>query len=106
MTEASLIRFDIEVIDPCHRHRVNPHMAIWGVDATVRYLIAKGKGRHSGPSNPAAETNCRPHGVRSVAAYRSACSLWACEPELAVDMGLKRPKIARRAQDAPERMPF
>jgi aryl-alcohol dehydrogenase-like predicted oxidoreductase len=51
------------------------------VAGTVRDLIAEGKVRHFGLSEPGAETVRRAHAVQPVAALQNEYSLWTREPE-------------------------
>ncbi len=64
--DGSLKRLGIEVIDLLYQHRVDPTVPIEDVAGTVRDLIAEGKVRHFGMSEP---------GVRRCAAPMR-CSRW------------------------------
>ncbi len=79
--EGSLKRLRVEVIDLYYQHRVDPAVPIEDVAGAVRDLIAAGKVKHFGLSEPSAETIHRAHGVQPVAAVQSEYSLWWRAPE-------------------------
>jgi aryl-alcohol dehydrogenase-like predicted oxidoreductase len=79
--EGSLKRLRIEAIDLYYQHRVDPNVPIEDVAGAVRDLIAAGKVKHFGLSEPGAETIRRAHGVQPVAAVQSEYSLWWRAPE-------------------------
>lgn len=81
VADASLQRLGIDVIDLFYQHRVDPEVPIEDVAGTVRDLIAQGKVRHFGLSEPAASTLRRAHAVQPVAAVQSEYSLWTRDPE-------------------------
>jgi aryl-alcohol dehydrogenase-like predicted oxidoreductase len=81
VAEASLKRLRVEAIDLLYQHRVDPSVPIEEVAGTVRDLIAEGKVRHFGLSEPGAETVRRAHAVQPVAALQNEYSLWTREPE-------------------------
>ena len=81
VADASLQRLGVDVIDLFYQHRVDPEVPIEDVAGTVRDLIAQGKVRHFGLSEPAASTLRRAHGVQPVAAVQSEYSLWTRDPE-------------------------
>src|SRR3954465_8508160 len=54
--DASLKRLDVDVIDLLYQHRVDPNVPIEDVAGTVKELIATGKVRHFGLSEPGAQT--------------------------------------------------
>jgi aryl-alcohol dehydrogenase-like predicted oxidoreductase len=74
--DASLQRLGIETIDLFYQHRVDPDVAIEEVAGTVKELIAAGKVRHFGMSEPGAATVRRAHAVQPVAALQNEYSLW------------------------------
>lgn len=82
--EASLERLGIEVIDLFYQHRVDPAVPIEDVAGAVKDLIAQGKVRHFGLSEPGVETIRRAHAVQPVTAVQSEYSLWTRGPEAAV----------------------
>ena len=79
--EGSLRRLGIETIDLLYQHRVDPNVPIEDVAGTVRDLIAEGKVKHFGMSEPGAQTLRRAHLVQPVAAVQNEYSLWWREPE-------------------------
>jgi aryl-alcohol dehydrogenase-like predicted oxidoreductase len=80
-TEGSLKRLGIEVIDLLYQHRVDPNVPIEDVAGTVRDLIAEGKVKHFGMSEPSVETLRRAHAVQPVTALQNEYSLWTRGPE-------------------------
>ena len=81
VVDASLKRLDIEVIDLLYQHRVDPEVPIEDVAGTVKDLIAAGKVKHFGLSEPGAQTVRRAHAVQPVAALQNEYSLWTRGPE-------------------------
>lgn len=81
VAEASLKRLGIEVIDLFYQHRVDPNVPIEGVAGAVRDLIAAGKVRHFGLSEPGAATVRRARAVQPVTALQNEYSLWTRGPE-------------------------
>ena len=81
VVDASLRRLGIEVIDLLYQHRVDPEVPIEDVAGTVKDLIAVGKVRHFGLSEPGAQTVRRAHAVQPVAALQNEYSLWTRGPE-------------------------
>jgi aryl-alcohol dehydrogenase-like predicted oxidoreductase len=79
--EGSLRRLGVETIDLLYQHRVDPNVPIEDVAGTVRDLIAEGKVKHFGMSEPGLETLRRAHAVLPVAAVQNEYSLWWREPE-------------------------
>ena len=84
VAEASLKRLRVEAIDLFYQHRVDPGVPIEDVAGAVRDLIAAGKVRHFGLSEPGVPTLRRAHAVQPVAAVQSEYSLWWRRPEEAV----------------------
>jgi aryl-alcohol dehydrogenase-like predicted oxidoreductase len=76
VADASLQRLGIEQIDLFYQHRVDPDVPIEDVAGTVRDLIAEGKVKHFGMSEPGAETVRRAHAVQPVTAIQNEYSLW------------------------------
>lgn len=74
--EGSLKRLGVETIDLLYQHRVDPAVPIEDVAGTVRDLIAEGKARHFGMSEPGVQTLRRAHAVQPVAALQNEYSLW------------------------------
>ncbi|MCB8876305.1 aldo/keto reductase [Acidisoma silvae] len=79
--EASLERLGIEVIDLFYQHRVDPEVPIEDVAGAVKDLIAAGKVKHFGLSEPGAQTVRRAHAVQPVTALQNEYSLWTRGPE-------------------------
>jgi aryl-alcohol dehydrogenase-like predicted oxidoreductase len=79
--DASLKRLGIEVIDLFYQHRVDPDVPIEDVAGAVKELIAAGKVRHFGLSEPGAQTVRRAHTVQKVTALQNEYSLWTRGPE-------------------------
>ena len=81
VAEASLKRLGVDTIDLLYQHRVDPHVPIEDVAGAVRDLIAEGKVRHFGLSEPGVQTVRRAHAVQPVAALQNEYSLWTRGPE-------------------------
>lgn len=79
--DASLKRLRIEEIDLFYQHRVDPNVPIEDVAGAVQELIAKGKVKHFGLSEPGAQTVRRAHAVQPVTALQNEYSLWTRGPE-------------------------
>ena len=79
--EGSLKRLRIDTIDLLYQHRVDPNVPIEDVAGTVRDLIAEGKVKHFGLSEPGVQTLRRAHAVQPVAAVQNEYSLWWRAPE-------------------------
>ena len=79
--EASLKRLGVEVIDLLYQHRVDPNVPIEDVAGAVKDLIAEGKVKHFGLSEPGAQTVRRAHAVQPVTALQNEYSLWTRGPE-------------------------
>jgi len=81
VTEASLKRLKIDIIDLLYQHRVDPAVPIEDVAGTVKDLIQQGKVRHFGMSEAGVRTIRRAHAVQPVTAVESEYSLWWRKPE-------------------------
>jgi aryl-alcohol dehydrogenase-like predicted oxidoreductase len=81
VAEASLKRLKIDIIDLFYQHRVDPNVPIEDVAGAVKQLIAEGKVRHFGLSEPGAATIRRAHAVQPIAAIQNEYSLWTRGPE-------------------------
>lgn len=79
--EGSLKRLQVDVIDLLYQHRVDPSVPIEDVAGTVRDLIAEGKVKHFGMSEPGVQTLRRAHAVQPVVALQNEYSLWWRAPE-------------------------
>ena len=76
VADASLKRLGIEQIDLFYQHRVDPDVPIEDVAGAVKELIAAGKVKHFGMSEPSAATARRAHAVQPIAALQNEYSLW------------------------------
>jgi aryl-alcohol dehydrogenase-like predicted oxidoreductase len=79
--DGCLKRLGVETIDLLYQHRVDPNVPIEDVAATVKALIAEGKVRHFGMSEPGLQTLRRAHAVQPVTALQNEYSLWWRAPE-------------------------
>jgi len=79
--DASLKRLGVDTLDVFYQHRVDPQVPIEEVAGTVRDLIAEGKVRHFGMSEPSAATLRRAHAVQSVSVLQNEYSLWTRQVE-------------------------
>lgn len=84
VAEASLKRLKTDYIDLFYQHRVDPEVPIEDVAGAVKELIAEGKVRHFGLSEPGVETIRRAHAVQPVTAVQNEYSLWTRTPEAEV----------------------
>jgi aryl-alcohol dehydrogenase-like predicted oxidoreductase len=78
---ASLKRLGLEMIDLFYQHRVDPNVPIEEVAGAIKELIAEGKVKHFGLSEPGAETVRRAHAVQPITALQNEYSLWTRGPE-------------------------
>lgn len=76
VADASLKRLGTEQIDLFYQHRVDPNVPIEDVAGAVKQLIADGKVKHFGLSEPGAQTVRRAHAVHPVTALQNEYSLW------------------------------
>jgi aryl-alcohol dehydrogenase-like predicted oxidoreductase len=81
VADASLKRLGVDTIDLLYQHRVDPNVPIEDVAGAVKDLIAEGKVRHFGLSEPSAQTVRRAHAVQPVTALQNEYSLWTRGPE-------------------------
>jgi len=81
MTEDSLKRLKVEVIDLYYQHRVDPEVPIEDVAGTIKDLIQEGKVKYFGLSEAGVGTIRRAHAVQPITALQSEYSLWWREPE-------------------------
>ena len=79
--EGSLKRLGVETIDLLYQHRVDPERADRRRGGAVKDLIAQGKVKHFGMSEPGVQTLRRAHAVQPVAALQNEYSLWWRAPE-------------------------
>lgn len=76
VADASLKRLATDRIDLFYQHRVDPNVPIEEVAGAVRELIAEGKVKHFGLSEPSAATARRAHAVQPITAIQNEYSLW------------------------------
>jgi aryl-alcohol dehydrogenase-like predicted oxidoreductase len=81
VVEASLKRLRTDRVDLLYQHRVDPDVPIEDVAGAVKELIAEGKVKHFGMSEPGVQTLRRAHAVQPVTAVQNEYSLWTREPE-------------------------
>ncbi|MBE2203206.1 MAG: aldo/keto reductase [Chthoniobacterales bacterium] len=81
VVEASLKRLKTDVIDLLYQHRVDPAVPIEDVAGVVKELVAEGKVKHFGLSEPGLQTVRRAHAVLPVAAVQDEYSLLWRGPE-------------------------
>ncbi|HMH42546.1 MAG TPA: aldo/keto reductase, partial [Pyrinomonadaceae bacterium] len=81
VADASLRRLRTDVIDLFYQHRVDPKVPIEDVAGAVKELIAEGKVKYFGLSEPGVQTIRRAHAVQHVTAVQSEYSLWFRDPE-------------------------
>jgi aryl-alcohol dehydrogenase-like predicted oxidoreductase len=81
VAEASLKRLKVDAIDLFYQHRVDPNVPIEDVAGAVKDLIAAGKVKHFGLSEPGVQTIRHAHAVQPVTAVQSEYSLWYRGPE-------------------------
>lgn len=81
VAEAALKRLKTDAIDLFYQHRVDPDIPIEDVAGAVKDLIAEGKVKHFGLSEPGVQTIRRAHAVQPVTAVQSEYSLWYRGPE-------------------------
>src|SRR5262245_2182683 len=79
--DASLANLGVDHVDLYYLHRVDPEVPIEESVGAMAELVAAGKVRHVGVSEPGAETLRRAHAVHPVAAVQSEFSLLQREPE-------------------------
>ena len=81
VVEASLKRLRVDTIDLLYQHRVDPTVPIEDVAGKVKDLIAEGKVKHFGLSEPGMQTVRRAHAVLPLAAVQNEYSLLWRGPE-------------------------
>jgi aryl-alcohol dehydrogenase-like predicted oxidoreductase len=81
VAEASLKHLKVDTIDLFYQHRVDPTVPIEDVAGTVKDLIAEGKVKHFGLSEPGMQTLRRAHAIQPVAAVQNEYSLLWRGPE-------------------------
>jgi aryl-alcohol dehydrogenase-like predicted oxidoreductase len=93
-SRGSLKRLGIETIDLLYQHRVDPNVPIEDVAGTVKDLIAQGKVKHFGMSEPGVHTLRRAHAVLPVTALQNEYLLWWRAPEAGEEGAEKRGRIS------------
>ena len=81
VAEACLKRLRTDRIDLFYQHRVDPDVPIEDVAGAVGELVAEGKVKHFGLSEPGVQTIRRAHAVQPVTAVQSEYSLFWRGPE-------------------------
>jgi aryl-alcohol dehydrogenase-like predicted oxidoreductase len=84
VVEAQLRRLRTDRIDLLYQHRVDPQVPIEDVAGTMKDLIAQGKLRHYGLSEPGLQTVRRAHAVHPVAVIQNEYSMLWRGPEAQV----------------------
>jgi aryl-alcohol dehydrogenase-like predicted oxidoreductase len=84
VVQAQLRRLRTDRIDLLYQHRVDPAVPIEDVAGTVMDLIAEGKVRHFGMSEPGVQTIRRAHAVLPVTAIQNEYSMLWRDPEAQV----------------------
>jgi aryl-alcohol dehydrogenase-like predicted oxidoreductase len=84
VVEAQLGRLRTDHIDLLYQHRVDPEVPIEDVAGTVKDLIAQGKVRQFGLSEPGVQTIRRAHAVQPLAAIQNEYSMLWRGPEAQV----------------------
>jgi aryl-alcohol dehydrogenase-like predicted oxidoreductase len=79
--DGSLRRLGTDRIDLLYQHRVDPEVPIEDVAGAVGQLIADGKVKHFGMSEPGLHTLRRAHAVQPLTAVQNEYSLWWRAPE-------------------------
>jgi aryl-alcohol dehydrogenase-like predicted oxidoreductase len=82
VADASLKRLRTDYIDVFYQHRVDPAVPIEEVAGAIKELVAAGKVRHFGLSEPGIKTLRRAHAVHPVTAVQSEYSLFWRGPEV------------------------
>lgn len=81
VVQAQLRRLRTDRIDLLYQHRVDPAVPIEDVAGTVKDLIAEGKVRHFGLSEPGVQTIRRAHAVQPITAIQNEYSMLWRGPE-------------------------
>jgi aryl-alcohol dehydrogenase-like predicted oxidoreductase len=81
VVDAQLRRLRTDRIDLLYQHRVDPQVPIEDVAGTIKDLVAQGKVRHWGLSEPGLQTIRRAHAVHPLAAIQNEYSMLWRGPE-------------------------
>lgn len=84
VVDAQLRRLRTDRIDLLYQHRVDPKVPIEDVAGTMKDLVAQGKVRHYGMSEPGLQTVRRAHAVHPVAVIQNEYSMLWRGPEAQV----------------------
>jgi aryl-alcohol dehydrogenase-like predicted oxidoreductase len=84
VVDAQLRRLRTDRIDLLYQHRVDPKVPIEDVAGTIKDLVAQGKLRHYGLSEPGPQTVRRAHAVHPVAVIQNEYSMLWRGPEAQV----------------------
>jgi aryl-alcohol dehydrogenase-like predicted oxidoreductase len=84
VVDAQLRRLRTDRIDLLYQHRVDPQVPIEDVAGTIKGLVAQGKVRHWGLSEPGLQTIRRAHAVHPLAAIQNEYSMLWRGPEAQV----------------------
>lgn len=79
--EASLQRLGVDHIDLYYQHRIDREVPIEDTVGAMADLVAQGKLRHIGLSEPSVATLERAHALHPITAVQSEYSLWTRDPE-------------------------
>lgn len=79
--EGSLRRLGVDHIDLYFQHRVDPDVPIEETVGAMGELVAEGKVRYIGLSEPSLETLRRAHATHPLTAVQNEYSLWSRDPE-------------------------
>ncbi len=79
--DGSLQRLGVDHIDLYYQHRVDRQVPIEDTVGAMAELVAAGKVRYLGLSEPSPETLRRAHRVHPIAALQNEYSLWTRDPE-------------------------
>src|SRR5262249_3687992 len=79
--EGSLRRLGTDYVDLYYQHRVDPQVPIEETVGAMAELVERGKIRHIGLSEAAADTIRRANAVHPITAVQTEYSLWSREPE-------------------------
>jgi aryl-alcohol dehydrogenase-like predicted oxidoreductase len=82
--DATLARLGLDHLDLYYQHRVDPNVPIEETVGAMAELVAIGKVRHIGLSEPTAAQLRRAHAIHPITAVQSEWSLWARGVEHAV----------------------
>jgi aryl-alcohol dehydrogenase-like predicted oxidoreductase len=109
--DGSLARLGVDHVDLCYQHRPDPDVPVEETVGAVVELVAAGKVRHLGLSEPSADSIRRAAAVHPIAAVQSEWSLFSRDIETAVtptcrQLGITlvclqpaRPRAAHRRAD-------